>query len=93
MSESKRIKREAAVLEEAEEDQAALHADGKEAPLEDDADAAGDLDGAAAEEAYDYEAEENEFLTALADVQEKLIEVGTLCLGVVNHNSSSGEKA
>ena len=93
MSDTKRTKMEAPATEEAEGDQAALNADDEEAPLEDDADAAGDLGGADDEEAYEYDAEENEFLTALADVQDKLIEVGTPCLGVVNRSSETTGKA
>ncbi|EIE19346.1 NAP-domain-containing protein [Coccomyxa subellipsoidea C-169] len=73
MSNTKRTKIEAATAEDAEEDQAAVAGDNEEVPLEGDADALGDLTGA--EEAYEYDEEENEFLAALADVQDKLSEV------------------
>ncbi len=82
MSDTKRTKREAATAEDAEEDQAAVVGDDEEVPLEGDADALGDLTGA--EEAYEYDEEENEFLAALADVQDKLSEVRTVSLGLLS---------
>ena len=79
MSAAKRAKAEAASNEASEADEAALKADEKEAPLENGANDGGELEGAAGEEDeendYEYEAAENEFLSALEEVQEKLIEV------------------
>ncbi|BDA43714.1 probable NAP1-related protein 1 [Coccomyxa sp. Obi] len=79
MSAAKRSKAEAASTEPPEEEEASLRADEEEGPLENGADDGGDLEGAAGEEAaadeYEYEAAENDFLSALEEVQEKLIEV------------------
>ncbi len=90
MSAAKKAKAEAASTETSEADEAALKADEEEAPLENGANDGGELEGAAGEEDeendYEYEAAENEFLSALEEVQEKLIEVlvALNCQGVLH---------
>lgn len=72
MSDTKRLKRDAVSAEEAEEYQAASSVD--EEQLENGEDGAGEGE-IAAEGEHDYAAEDNEFIKALEDVQEKLVEV------------------
>lgn len=96
MSAAKRSKTEDASTEPPEVNEAALKADEEEAPLENGANDGDELEGAAGEEAaegeYEYEAAENEFLSALEEVQEKLIEVGALCLETVKEWCTSSQR-
>jgi len=76
MSDTKRLKKDAVSTKEADEHQAAVDAAADEEQLENGEDAAGEGGIAATEEELDYTAEDNEFVRALEDVQDKLAEVG-----------------